>query len=47
MLSPASTQLASAYHQVKVGGDGAMLKGMMKAVLRLIRRIWRRAGPAF
>lgn len=35
MLSPASTQLASAYHQVKVGGDGAMLKGMMKAVFAL------------
>lgn len=33
MLTPASTQLASAYHQVKVGGDGAMLKGMMKALL--------------
>jgi len=32
MLSPASTQLASAYHQVKVGGDGAMLKGMMKVL---------------
>lgn len=33
MLTPASTQLAAAYHQVKVGGDGAMLKGMMKALL--------------
>jgi molybdopterin-dependent oxidoreductase alpha subunit len=32
MLSTSSTQLASAYHQVKVGGDGAMLKGMMKAL---------------
>lgn len=32
MLSPHSTQLASAYHQVKVGGDAAMLKGMMKAL---------------
>lgn len=32
MLSPQSTQLASAYHQVRVGGDGAMLKGMMKAL---------------
>jgi len=32
MLSPASTQLASAYHQVRVGGDCAMLKGMMKAL---------------
>ncbi len=32
MLSPSSTQLASAYHQVRVGGDSAMLKGMMKAL---------------
>lgn len=32
MLSPASTELASAYYQVRVGGDGAMLKGMMKAL---------------
>ncbi len=32
MLSTHATQLASAYHQVKVGGDGAMLKGMMKAL---------------
>ncbi|MHA6769975.1 FdhF/YdeP family oxidoreductase [Sphingobium ummariense] len=33
MLTPYSTQLASAYHQVRVGGDMAMLKGMMKALL--------------
>lgn len=32
MLSPNSTELASAYHQVRVGGDAAMLKGMMKAL---------------
>ncbi len=32
MLSTHSTRLASAYHQVRVGGDGAMLKGMMKAL---------------
>ncbi|WP_395396966.1 FdhF/YdeP family oxidoreductase [Novosphingobium sp. BL-8A] len=32
MLSPHATPLASAYHQVRVGGDGAMLKGMMKAL---------------
>ena len=32
MLSSSSTQLASAYHQVRVGGDSAMLKGMMKAL---------------
>ncbi|MDE1918332.1 MAG: FdhF/YdeP family oxidoreductase [Sphingomonadales bacterium] len=35
MLSPASTQLASAYHLVKVGGDSAMLKGMMKALFAM------------
>ncbi|PEQ14356.1 CbbBc protein [Novosphingobium sp. PC22D] len=32
MLSPRATQLASAYHQVRVGGDSAMLKGIMKAL---------------
>jgi molybdopterin-dependent oxidoreductase alpha subunit len=35
MLTPASTQLASAYHQVKVGGDSAMIKGMMKALFTM------------
>ncbi|WP_454883816.1 FdhF/YdeP family oxidoreductase [Sphingomonas oryzagri] len=30
MLLPRDTALASAYHLVKVGGDAAMLKGMMK-----------------
>lgn len=33
MLSPHSTPLASAYHQVRIGGDMAMLKGMMKLVV--------------
>ncbi|MGF7156487.1 FdhF/YdeP family oxidoreductase [Novosphingobium gossypii] len=33
MLSTASTPLASAYHQVRIGGDMAMLKGMMKLVV--------------
>jgi len=33
MLTLSSTPLATAYHQVKVGGDVAMLKGMMKALL--------------
>ncbi|UAK25895.1 FdhF/YdeP family oxidoreductase [Sphingomonas nostoxanthinifaciens] len=32
MLTTHSTELASAYHQVRVGGDSAMLKGMMKAL---------------
>lgn len=30
-----STRIASAYHQVKVGGDAAALKGIMKGVLAL------------
>lgn len=37
MLTTHATQLASAYHQVKVGGDGAMLKGIMKALFEADR----------
>ncbi len=37
MLTLTSTKLASAYHQVKVGGDIAMFKGMMKALLNADR----------
>ncbi len=33
MATLSSTRLASAYHLVRVGGDAAMLKGMMKALL--------------
>jgi len=33
MLTLGATTLASAYHQVRVGGDTAMFKGMMKALL--------------
>jgi molybdopterin-dependent oxidoreductase alpha subunit len=33
MATLGSTPLASAYYQVKVGGDAAMIKGMMKALL--------------
>jgi molybdopterin-dependent oxidoreductase alpha subunit len=33
MATLSSTPLASAYYQVRVGGDAAMLKGMMKALL--------------
>jgi len=33
MLTLGATPLASAYHQVRVGGDLAMFKGMMKALL--------------
>jgi molybdopterin-dependent oxidoreductase alpha subunit len=35
MLSTQSTQLASEYHLVRIGGDMAMLKGMMKALFAM------------
>ncbi|WP_172331856.1 FdhF/YdeP family oxidoreductase [Mangrovicoccus sp. HB161399] len=35
MATMGSTEIASAYHQVKVGGDAAALKGIMKAVLEI------------
>ncbi len=35
MSTLGSTPIASAYHQVKVGGDGAALKGIMKALIAL------------
>ena len=35
MLSSGATPLASAYHLVRIGGDMAMLKGMMKALLAI------------
>lgn len=35
MVTLGSTQIASAYHQVKVGGDAAALKGIMNAVLEI------------
>jgi len=34
MLTIGSTRLASAYHQVKVGGDVAAIKGVMKGLLK-------------
>jgi anaerobic selenocysteine-containing dehydrogenase len=33
MVTLSSTPIASTYHQVKVGGDAAALKGVMKAVI--------------
>ncbi|WP_298398908.1 FdhF/YdeP family oxidoreductase [Sphingobium sp.] len=45
MLTPFSTQLASAYHQVRVGGDGAMLKGMMKALFEADAADLANGGP--
>ncbi len=35
MATFSATQIASVYHQVKVGGDAAALKGIMKALLAL------------
>ncbi|NIE71475.1 FdhF/YdeP family oxidoreductase [Pantoea sp. Acro-807] len=35
MLSMGSTQLASTYYKVRVGGDAAMLKGVMKTLLAM------------
>ncbi|MFH8135103.1 FdhF/YdeP family oxidoreductase [Pantoea osteomyelitidis] len=35
MLSLSSTELASTYYKVRVGGDAAMLKGVMKVLLTL------------
>jgi molybdopterin-dependent oxidoreductase alpha subunit len=37
MATATSTPVASAYHQVKVGGDVAMLKGIMKALFEADR----------
>ena len=42
------TPIASTYHQVRVGGDAAALKGIAKAVIEIERRArprFRRAGP--
>jgi molybdopterin-dependent oxidoreductase alpha subunit len=35
MLTGRATKIASVYHQVRVGGDAAVLKGLMKALLAL------------
>jgi len=45
MLTGASTQLSSAYYQVKVGGDVAVLKGMMKVVVALDAKSLAEGGP--
>lgn len=45
MLTLSSTQLSSAYYQVKVGGDIAVLKGTMKAVLALDVESLAQGGP--
>ncbi|TMV62152.1 CbbBc protein, partial [Thioclava sp. BHET1] len=38
MATMGATNIASAYHQVKVGGDAAALKGIIKAVLEIEAR---------
>lgn len=45
MLTLSSTQLSSAYYQVKVGGDIAVLKGMMKTVVALDAKSLAAGGP--
>ena len=49
MLTLGSTPIASSYYLVKVGGDVAVLKGMMKALVALdarsLRKAARRARP--
>src|SRR3546814_11666171 len=44
MVTLQDTQIASAYHLVKVGGDVALLKGIMKALLEADRSAERRVG---
>lgn len=45
MLTGNATQLSSVYYQIKVGGDLAVLKGMMKAVVALDTESRASGGP--
>ncbi|MCD2323013.1 FdhF/YdeP family oxidoreductase [Sphingomonas sp. IC-56] len=45
MMRRSGVALASAYHQVRVGGDMAMLKGMMKALFALDEADLSAGGP--
>ncbi|WP_049622374.1 FdhF/YdeP family oxidoreductase [Frateuria defendens] len=45
MLTLGSTPIASTYYQVKVGGDVAVLKGMMKALLAMDAEDLASGGP--
>ncbi|QHM71553.1 FdhF/YdeP family oxidoreductase [Mixta intestinalis] len=45
MLSLSSTALASTYYKVRVGGDAAMLKGVMKALLAMHERALKAGEP--
>ena len=47
MLTLSSTPIASSYYLVKVGGDVAVLKGIMKAVLALDAKSLAEGGPGF
>ncbi|WP_027055224.1 FdhF/YdeP family oxidoreductase [Mesorhizobium erdmanii] len=44
MLALSSTPIASAYHQVRVGGDLAVLKGIMKAVFAIDAKSYAAGG---
>src|SRR6202041_1011773 len=45
MLTLSSTPIASTYYQVKVGGDIALLKGMMKCLVALDKKSLAEGGP--
>src|ERR1700726_4300174 len=45
MLTLSSTPIASSYYQVKVGGDVAVLKGIMKVVVELDAKSLAEGGP--
>src|SRR5260370_41054790 len=45
MLTLSSTPIASTYHLVKVGGDIAVLKGIMKTVVALDAKSLAEGGP--
>src|ERR1700722_16985805 len=45
MLTLSSTPIASSYYQVKVGGDIAVLKGIMKCLLALDKKSVAEGGP--
>jgi molybdopterin-dependent oxidoreductase alpha subunit len=45
MLTFSSTPIGSQYHQVKIGGDAAALKGIMKALLEMDDLARRAGGP--
>jgi len=47
MLTLGSTPIASTYYQVKVSGDIAVLKGIMKTLLALDAEALPKAAPVF